>query len=297
METELWHNLLLQCSRLGIPIAVANARISDRSYPRYQRLRALWSPLLRRVSLFAAQSSLDAARLRELGANNVAVFGNLKFDVRTDPASSALVSQLRTALPANAPILICGSTLAGEEDDLLDCLPALHAVAPGLICILAPRHPERFAAVADLLTHRGLSFTRRSQWNGASIAPASIFLLDSVGDLAALYSIATVAFVGGSLFTGGGHNPLEPAQFAIPIVMGDSFENFRDIIRAMLASQAIIVTPRKHLCANLTALLSDSSRAAALGLAAQRVYLAEAGATARTVAALLPMLAQKGSEQ
>ena len=290
VETELWPNLLLQCAKSSVPVAVVNARISDRSLPRYRRLRALWRPLLAKIALFSAQGEEDATRLRAIGAppERVRVLGNLKFDVRSAEGENTLVAELRAHLPTGAKVLVCGSTLDDEEAALLDCLPALTAAAPSLVCILAPRHPERFAAVAHLLQQRGIAFTRRSQWAGQPLA--SVFLLDSVGELASVYALADVAFVGGSLVSAGGHNPLEPAQFAVPVVMGESYENFRGIVAAMREANAIEIVACKELCVTLANLLSDAQCAAALGEAGQRVFLAESGATARTVAALLPLL-------
>jgi 3-deoxy-D-manno-octulosonic-acid transferase len=288
METELWPNVLLQCAKRGIPVAVVNARISDRSLPRYRRLRALWRPLLAKIALFCAQSDVDAERLRTIGAppERVRVLGNLKFDVRAGE-ESALAAGLRAQRPAGAKILLCGSTLDGEESALLDCLPAL---GPEILCILAPRHPERFAAVAQLLEQCGIHFTRRSQWNSAQLSHGSVFLLDSVGELASLYAIADVAFVGGSLIPAGGHNPLEPAQFGVPVVIGESYENFRGIVAAMRAAGGIEIVSREELCSTLRTLLTDAPRAQAIGEAGKKIFHAESGATARTVAALLPLL-------
>ncbi|HEY0307216.1 MAG TPA: 3-deoxy-D-manno-octulosonic acid transferase [Acidobacteriaceae bacterium] len=292
VETEFWPNLLLQCARRKIPVAVVNARISDRSLPRYRRLRALWRPLLQHVTLFCAQSEEDADRLRIIGAPapRVRNLGNLKFDIRLAETHGPLADELRRQLPPNASVLVCGSTLDGEEAALLDCLPALTAALPNLVCILAPRHPERFAAVAQLLTQRKVRFVRRSQWSPQPIAPASVFLLDTVGELASIYSLADVAFVGGSLVPSGGHNPLEPAQFAVPVVMGESFENFRAIVASMRIADAIEIVSRQTLYPMLLALLTNPQRAAALGESGQRVFLSESGATERTVDALLPLL-------
>lgn len=295
VEAEFWPNLLLQCARRQIPVAVVNARISDRSLPRYRKLRRLWRPLLQHVTLFCAQSEEDADRLRIIGAppKRVRDLGNLKFDVRPVAAEDGIASTLRAQLAPDARVLVCGSTLEGEEAALLGCLPALIAAVPGLVCVLAPRHPERFAGVAQLLTQRAVPFILRSQWSSQPIPPGSVFLLDSVGELASIYSLADVAFVGGSLVAAGGHNPLEPAQFAVPVVMGESFENFRGIVASMRIADAIEIVSRQTLCSTLLALLSDPARAAALGEAGQRVFLAEAGATERTVDALLPLL-QRG---
>ncbi|HXB62852.1 MAG TPA: 3-deoxy-D-manno-octulosonic acid transferase [Acidobacteriaceae bacterium] len=294
VETEFWPNLLLQCARRHVPVAVVNARISDRSLPRYRRLRALWRPLLAKIALFCAQSEEDATRLRAIGApaERVRVLGNLKFDVRSAADEGALVAVLRAQLHVNAKVLVCGSTMDTEEAALLDCLPALTAAVPGLVCILAPRHPERFSAVAQLLEQRGVAFTRRLQWTGQLTDQplAGVFLLDTVGELASVYALADLAFVGGSLIAAGGHNPLEPAQFGVPVVMGESYENFRGIVSAMRDAGGIEIVSRTTLCAMLTALLTDTQRAAALGEAAQRVFLAESGATERTVAALMPLL-------
>jgi 3-deoxy-D-manno-octulosonic-acid transferase len=221
----------------------------------------------------------------------VRVLGNLKFDVRSVAEESAFAAKLRVQLPANARVLVCGSTLDDEEAALLDCLPALTVAVPSLVCILAPRHPERFDAVAQLLQQRGIAFTRRSQWASSNAQPlASVLLLDTVGELASVYALADVAFVGGSLIAAGGHNPLEPAQFGVPVVMGESYENFRGIVTAMRNATAIEITPRSALCAALTTFLTDTQRATSLGAAGQHVFLAESGATARTIAALLPLL-------
>jgi len=292
VETEFWPNLLLQCARRKIPVAVVNARISDRSLPRYRRLRALWRPLLAHVTLFCAQSEEDADRLRSIGApaKRVRELGNLKFDVRMAAAEGGIASEIRRRLPADARVLVCGSTLDGEEAALLDCLPALTVAVPQLVCILAPRHPERFAAVAHLLTQRGVPTVLRSHWAREPIAPGSVMLLDSVGELASIYALASVAFVGGSLVPAGGHNPLEPAQFAVPVVMGESFENFRGIIAAMRIADGIEIVARDGLCAALLEMLTSPQRAVRLGEAGQRVFLSEAGATERTVDALLPLL-------
>ena len=157
------------------------------------------------------------------------------------------MESIRAALPHRAKLLVCGSTLEGEEQLLLDAWPALTAAEPGLRMVLAPRHPERFAAVAALLDRSGISWSRRSEWETfrqADFEPGSILLLDSIGELAAVYSLAAVAFVGGSLVAAGGHNPLEPAQFGVPILMGPHYENFREIVEKLKARQAIrIVEP------------------------------------------------------
>jgi 3-deoxy-D-manno-octulosonic-acid transferase len=285
LETEFWPRMLTECRRAGIPVAVVNARISDRSWPRYRRLAALWKPLLSGISLMLAQTELDAERLRALGPANVRIAGNLKFDIRAATPAPVTVA-LREHLPPGVPVLVCGSTLAGEEEILLDAIPS------GIVTILAPRHPERFGNVAQLLDKRGGPWLRRSAWgqSPACIAPGTVLLLDSIGELASVYALATAAFVGGSLLPAGGHNPLEPAQFGVPIVMGPSCENFRGIVDLLRSRNAIRIAPPADLRAALTGLLTGSPEIQAMGARAREVFAAEAGATERAVEALLALL-------
>jgi len=291
LETELWPNLILQTSRRNTPIAVVNARISDRSFPRYRALRPLLAPLLRRISLFCAQSELDATRLRAIGApsDRVSVTGNLKYDVRAT-SDSALAAELRRCLAPATQLLVFGSTLDGEEQLALDAFAALLPKHPNLTLLLAPRHPERAAAVAQHIALRNTPCIRRTAWSYTPIPAGSVLLLDTVGELASLYALAAVAFVGGSLVPAGGHNPLEPAHFAVPIVMGPSVHNFRAIVDSLRAADAIRIVEKDGLTATLDGLLSDPSTAAALGANASRVFLHENGATSRALSMLLPML-------
>ncbi len=291
-ETEFWPRMLMECKAASIPIAVVNARISDRSYPRYLRLRFLWRHLLGGLSLVLAQGGDDATRLRAIGIPpaRVKLGGNLKYDVRA-ASSSGAAEMLRAALPEGAKLLVCGSTLEGEERMLLDTWPELLAAQPELRIVLAPRHPERFAAVAALLDQRRVSWFRRSAWRSETAFDAgSVLLLDSIGELASIYSLAAVALIGGSLVPAGGHNPLEPAQFGVPIVMGPHYENFRDIVGKLLAQEAIRIVHPGALSAALAALLHDRAAAQAIGERGKQVFQAEAGATSRAVAALLALL-------
>ncbi|HEX4008343.1 MAG TPA: 3-deoxy-D-manno-octulosonic acid transferase [Acidobacteriaceae bacterium] len=285
VETEFWPRMLVECRRAGIPVAVVNARISDRSWPRYRRLAAIWKRLLSEISLILAQTPLDAERLRALGAANVRVSGNLKFDVRVS-AAAPITQTLHEYLPASTPVLVCGSTLPGEEAMLLDALP------PGIVTLLAPRHPERFDEVAQLLKRRNASWLLRSEWmeSPSAIAPGSVFLLDSIGELASVYSLATAAFVGGSLVPSGGHNPLEPAQFGVPVATGPCYENFRGIIDLLREHGAIRIAQPAQLRDALAALLSGSPDSRAMGARGREVFSSEAGATERAVQALLELL-------
>lgn len=286
LETEFWPRILTECRRAGVPVAVVNARISDRSWPRYRRLRFIWKRLLNSFAVVLAQSELDAQRLIALGASNVRVGGNLKYDIRVaQPA--AITEFLRAQLPAGAKVVVCGSTLAGEEEFLVDLLP------PDAITILAPRHPERFDAVAAMLASRETQFVRRSEWTPAPLAPGTIFLLDSIGELASVYSLASVAVIGGGLFAPGGHNPLEPAQFAVPVLMGPHYENFRGIVEKLRAANAIVIAEPSELRPRLHDLLQDESAAKVLGARARAVFEDESGATQLAVAALLQVLKER----
>ena len=295
IETEFWPNLLAACRRSGIPVAVVNGRVSDRSLPRYMRLRSLWKDILSGVSIVLAQSDEDAKRLKAIGApaNRVFFGGNLKFDVRSaEPA--AITTSLREYLPAGTRVLVCGSTLEGEEEILLDAFQQVRETIPDCVMILAPRHPERFGHVAQLLKNRTELSVRRSNWikRPAKIKPGTVMLLDSIGELASLYALASVAFVGGSLVPAGGHNPLEPAQFAVPVVMGIHYANFRAIIDMLVDAEGLKLATAETLVPILTNLLTDHDAANALGVRALEIFHLQSGATGRAVNALLRLLPQ-----
>jgi 3-deoxy-D-manno-octulosonic-acid transferase len=290
VETEFWPNYLSVAAQLRISVAVVNARISDRSYPRYLRLRRIWGRLLASIEIFLAQSELDARRLREIGApaDRVSVPGNLKYDL--PPATAAelpIVRLLRAHFPAGAAVLVCGSTREGEEAAILRAHADVSARQP-LITILAPRHPERFDAVAALLPDPAL---RRSRWieTPTPIAPGSVFLLDSIGELASVYAVANIAFIGASLLLpGGGQNPLEPARFGIPILAGPYMQNFRDITGALEEAGGLIRVTEESLAKELTTAIT--SQEDDRGRRARAVVEANSGATGQTVAALLKLL-------
>ncbi len=301
VESEFWPRHLVECERLGVPVAVVNARVSDRSFPRYMRLRWLWKPLLAKVSLFLAQGDETAERLVAIGApkERVRVSGNLKFDLR-DTGANTVVLRLRELL-GGRELVVAGSTLPGEEETVLRAWEELTKQTPGLALVIAPRHPQRFREVEDLLWK---TVDVRLQWIVVSseeftgpgwIDDGVIFLLDTLGDLAAMYGIADVAFVGGSLVAKGGHNPLEPARFGVPVVMGPSYENFREIVDGMRAADGIrIVEDEGGLAATLIELLTDGEAARALGERGRQVFEEQSGATGRTVAALVELMAERG---
>jgi 3-deoxy-D-manno-octulosonic-acid transferase len=293
MESELWPRMLVECERRGVPVAVVNARVSDRSYARGMRVKAVWGRVLRRVGLFLAQSEEDGRRLVAMGARAEAVraIGNLKYDVRA--AGENAMKKLVGSLLGDARLVVAGSLLEGEEKALLKAWPAVQADAPEAVLLLAPRHPQRFNDVAEMVGGTDCEVLRCSTLDGAKgcIAYGTVLVLDTLGDLAAVYGLAEVAFVGGSLVPRGGHNPLEPAQFGVPVVMGPSYENFRDVVAKMQVADGIrIVRDKIGLEAALVDLLNDREQAKAMGERGRQVFEAQSGATGRAVEALVGLV-------
>ncbi len=292
MESEIWPRMVVEAHRANIPVVVVNARVSDRSLPRYRALRWLWKPILRKLTLVLAQSEQDAGRFTEIGVppDALRTVGNLKYDVRV-MGESAVTRELRAHLPAGAKIVVGGSTLEREEIYLLHAFRELLRQLPGLVLILAPRHPERFRAVEDSIKEMKFPCIRRSDWmlQPQPIAAGSVFLLDSMGELASVYSLASVAFVGGSLVPAGGHNPLEPAQYAVPIVMGPYTENFRGIVAVLIDTEAIRVAPPERLASVLGELLA-SPLSAQMGIRARGIFDEHAGASEHCFAAIARIL-------
>ena len=293
-ETEFWPNFVRLTHASGARIAVVNARISDRSWPRYRRFRGLLRRVLANVDLFLAQTKADAARLQDIGggAERVRVTGNLKFDILT-PAPSAIVDSLRKSIAANesGPVLVAGSTVEGEEPLLLKAFENLLVQHPRSVMILAPRHPERFAAVASLLDKMSIRFHKRSVWNGEPLT-GGVLLLDTIGELAALYALADVAFVGGSLVPRGGHNIIEPAQHGVATLVGNHTENFRDIVSLFQSRDAVRVVGPAELPLVLLELLASDKEREALGRRAAETVRSQVGATARTAGELRQLLAR-----
>jgi 3-deoxy-D-manno-octulosonic-acid transferase len=294
VETEFWPSFLHLAKGTGARIAVVNARVSDRSWPSYRRFRWALRRMLAHVDMFLAQTQEDAARLQFLGANasRVRVTGNLKFDVSL-PVAPPIVETLRRALEADGagPVLVCGSTVDGEEPPLLDAFESVRLAHPLAVMILAPRHPERVDEVHALLKQSGVPFYRRSLWAQESLA-GGVLLVDSIGELAALYALADIAFVGGSLVPRGGHNIIEPAQHGVAILTGKHTENFRDIVALFQSREAVRVVTVAELPPSLMLLLADDDERRALGKRAEETMRSQAGATARTLAALEALLAE-----
>jgi 3-deoxy-D-manno-octulosonic-acid transferase len=287
-ETELWPNFLRLGKASGARIAIVNARISDRSWPKYRRFQRLLARVLRQVDLFSTQTEEDARRLGQIGApkERIQVTGNLKFDVPA-PTAPPIIASLRAAFQqANAgPVIVCGSTVEGEEPILLQAFVNILASHARAVLILAPRHPERFSEVAELLGQLGIRFWRRSLWSGDPIV-AGVLLIDSIGELAALYSLADVAFVGGSLVPRGGHNIIEPALHGVPIIVGNHTENFRDIVSLFQSRDAVRVVGPAELPLAFMELISNPVEQIALGRRAAETLHAQMGATQRTMQAL-----------
>jgi 3-deoxy-D-manno-octulosonic-acid transferase len=284
VESELWPRFLAECAWSSIPVAVVNARVSDRSFRRTKRWRGLWRRMTAGVSVFLSQGEETADRLRRLGIapDRIQVPGNLKLDPPA-AAANAMTARLEARL-AGLPLIVCGSTLDGEERAVLAAWPEVLAACPKAVLLIAPRHPDRFAAVEALLQAGTFPVQRCSQLGreAPAIEPGTILLLDTLGDLASVYSLAAVAFVGGSLIPRGGHNPLEATRFGVPVLMGESYENFREIVTELLAAGAVRLVTEASLAPAFVEGLQTPRRA--------HRPSPESGATARTVGALLRLL-------
>ena len=296
-ETEFWPNFLRLGHDSGAAVAVVNARISDRSWPNYRRFRWALRRMLANVDLFLAQTPEDAARLQSIGADaeRVQVSGNLKFDIHL-PAPPPIVESLRNSLgaPDAGPVLVCGSTVDGEESLLVKAFENILVAHPHAVMILAPRHPERFDEVASLLRELDVPFWRRSLWQGEAIA-GGVLLVDTIGELASLYALADIAFVGGSLVPRGGHNIIEPALHGVAIVVGNHTENFRDIVGLFQSQNALRIVGPAELPLTFMELLANDAERAALGQRAAVTMRSQSGATQRTVEALETLLARNAA--
>ncbi len=293
VETELWPEMLHQAGRRRIPAAVVNARLSDSSFRSYRRVRPLLAPLLAPVHLVLARSEADAERFSALGVPkpSIRVAGNIKYDLEPDPSPLSW-TEFAQAAAGDRPIVVAGSTMDGEEATVLDAVARLEAEGRSVFLILAPRHPERFDAVADLVTRRGFAMTRRSAADGPT-TDTSVFLLDTIGELARAYKVATVAFIGGSLAPTGGHNPLEPAVWGVPVLSGPHVHNFVEVYDEMTAAGAArLVADGDEFTAALGRWLDDPAVARAAGEAGRAVVEANRGATGLTTEALLEFLGE-----
>jgi 3-deoxy-D-manno-octulosonic-acid transferase len=337
MESEVWPRMVWECRRMGVPVVVVNARVSDRSFARGMKVRGVWGRVLRGVSLWMAQSEEDGRRLVAMGARDeaVRVGGNLKFDVRA--TGGGWVAELIKEAAGGRPIVVAGSTVDGEaitgrtnglddeESFILTAYGGRIRNEIGAMLVLAPRHPERFEEVwndaiefptlraSELLAGKQGSDAFAQFLESSRIHQADVIVLDTMGDLAALYRVADVAFVGGSLVKRGGHNPLEPAQFGVPVVMGASYENFRGIVEALKKADGISVIGGtaglsaasaknaafgrddtswvvEELEREFVRLLTDREAARAMGERGRRVFEEQQGATGRAVVAIVELI-------
>jgi 3-deoxy-D-manno-octulosonic-acid transferase len=298
METEIWPNLLRECRRRGIKTLMINGRISSRSYPRYRLIRAFFCRVLGDVDRFCMQSEESARRLIDLGADasRVTMTGSLKFDSLEIPTPSPHGKPRERVLrffrfAPTRTVIVAGSTMRGEEAAVLRALARVKATMPTAIAVLAPRQPERFGEVERLARDMGFATMKRSELPIDAEPRADVIVLDSMGELAQLYQLATAVFVGGSLVNHGGHNILEPAIFGKPIVFGPHMQNFREIADAFLANDAAVqVQSDRELEDALSALVTDPVRRARLGAAARALVEANRGAKKKTLAVIATLL-------
>jgi 3-deoxy-D-manno-octulosonic-acid transferase len=291
VETELWPELIHQAGRRRIPIAVVNGRLSDDSYRRYRRVRRLLEPLLAPIERVLVRAETDGRRFAGLGVDQtkIRVPGNIKYDLEADSRELEWEEDMR-AMAAGRPIVVAGSTMEGEEQILLEALDRLNAEGRPVFTVFAPRHPERFDAVARLLQERGIRVARRSRLNQPPESP-EVFLIDTIGELARAYRLGVAAVIGGSLVPTGGHNPLEPAVWAVPVLSGPHLHNFREVYDEMVAAGgARVVADAAELAVALAAWLDEPAAAQAAGKAGLAVVVRNRGATQRTVDELLELM-------
>ncbi len=299
VETEIWPNLLRECRRRGVKTAIVNGRLSERSYPRYRLVRGFMRQVLDDIDGFCVQSEESARRFIDLGANpgRVTVTGSLKFDSLDVEPTPSIQSRARDRvlryfrIAPSRPVVVAGSTMKGEDAAVLRAFRRVRSAVPATMLILAPRHLERAADVEQQCRQEGFKTVRRSDLAIDAEPRADIVLLDSIGELATIYQLATVAFVGGSLVPTGGHNLLEPAVFGKPIVFGPHMENFAEIADAFLAHAAAVqVRSDRELDEVLTALMTEPIRRARLGAAARALVEANRGAKDKSVEVLSALL-------
>jgi 3-deoxy-D-manno-octulosonic-acid transferase len=295
VETELWPNLIHEARRAGVRVAVANGRISPRSFRRYRLVRALLRRVLGDVDLFLMQADAHAGRIRALGApaSRVRVTGNLKYDALPAAAPSVGDSLARLLLDGQADrvLWVAGSTVPGEEAHVLRALRDVRARVPGVRLVIAPRHPERFAEVHALAEEAGFAATRRTALGDRPWKEGDVLVLDTMGELAQVYPLATVVFVGGSLERAGGHNVLEPAVAGRAVVVGPHMENFQEIADEFRREGALVqVGAPAELPPAIAGLLLEPERRQAVGARARALVARNRGAVAGTVDALVELL-------
>ncbi len=291
-ETELWPNLIRAASSLQIPLCIVNGRISEKSFRRYRLVPTIFRYALSRISFAGMQSQRDAERIIALGARpeTVEVCGNVKFDSAPEPLSEGDIEGLRGELmiDKDAPVIVAGSTHEGEEAAVLNVYSEIKTKFPRARLVIAPRHPERFDGVETTIRRAGLRVLRRSNPGADADSDSDpVILLDTIGELARVYALASVAFVGGSIARTGGHNIIEPASMGKPVIFGPFMHHFEDIKDAFLAGDAAIrVAGERELLPAMLRLLENPNEARTVGEAAGRLVEINRGATERYFEAL-----------
>jgi len=295
-ETEIWPNLLRECTRRGVRTLMVNGRISYRSFPRYRLIRPFMKRVLADIDRFCVQGEETSRRLIELGADpaRIIVTGSLKFDsLESSPTPGRGRERVLRffRVPPTRPVIIAGSTLKGEEAPVIRAFNRVRASGVNALLVIAARHPERFDEVERLCRHEGLTVVRRTELPIDADPRADAVVLDTIGELAQLYQIATVVFVGGSLVPAGGHNILEPALYGKPVVFGPHMQNFGEIAETFLSNGAAIqIRTAGELQETMLSLIGDPVRRARVGAAARALVESNRGARDRTLAVIRDLL-------
>ncbi|HYY36934.1 MAG TPA: 3-deoxy-D-manno-octulosonic acid transferase [Xanthobacteraceae bacterium] len=291
VESDLWPNLIMTSAERGVPLILINGRVSERSFNRWRRVPATIAALLRRFDLCLAQSTAHAERYRELGAPRIVTTGNVKLDVPEPPADPGRLAELRAAI-GERTVLAGASTHAGEEETLLEAHRRLRRAFPRLLTIIAPRHPERGAAILDIAKAAGLAAALRSRGELPG-GDTEVYVADTLGELGLIYRLTPIVFVGGSLASHGGQNPIEPIKLGAAILHGPNVWNFAEVYAALdTARGAEQVSDVEGLALRATAWLKDANARAAVIAAARASVAALGGGLERTLAALEPYLRQ-----
>ena len=289
VESDLWPNLIITAKERNVPLILVNGRVSERSFNRWRIVPSTIGSLLRRFDLCLAQSAGHAARYRDLGAPRITTTGNLKLDVPEPPADAAALAALRAAV-GDRPTIAAASTHAGEESALIEAHRRLRNTFPRLLTIIVPRHPDRGPGIVEIANAAGLSTTLRSR-DAQPDRDDDIYVVDTMGELGLVYRVAPIVFVGGSLASHGGQNPIEPIKLGAAILHGPHVWNFGEIYAALDAAHgADLVADVGKLAVRLGALLKDTGQRDALVAAARETVKTLGGALERTLAALDPYL-------
>jgi 3-deoxy-D-manno-octulosonic-acid transferase len=290
-ESEIWPNTILELDRRGIPLILVNGRMSERSFRRWSKAPGAAAALLRRFALCLAQSPADGERLRRLGAPRVGIAGNLKFDVTPPPADPRMLAHL-SGLVSDRPVWVAASTHAGEEEHAVATHQALAQYFPGLLTIVAPRHPQRGGEVADIAAAAGLGLALRSE-GAQPDRSVELYVADTVGELGLFYRLSSLVFMGGSLVPHGGQNPIEPAKLGAAILHGPHVHNFTDVYAAIdRAGGAMPLPDGETLTRALYGLLPDAALMRDMARAAAGAVENLSGALDRTMQSIEPFILQ-----